>query len=101
MPKLPGSPKTGGRQKGVQNKGTVVKQAFAEEGLKNALETGISPLEVILHRMRDTRLITDRQFEAAVAAAPYIHPKQANVTVKQNGDFVINVVTNVPRNPDD
>lgn len=44
------------------------------------------PLDVMLARMRDEALpngakVTDQQFEAAVAAAPYLHQKLTATTI--------------------
>ncbi len=50
----------------------------------------MSPLEVMLAKMRGDQSITHAQFEAALAAAPYVHPKlaatmQANVEATRAG----------------
>ena len=42
-------------------------------------EKGITPLDYMLQRLRDDALDPDARFEAAKAAAPYVHPKLANV----------------------
>src|SRR4051794_11474905 len=67
--------KTGGRAKGTPNRSTVIRKQFAERGMQTLLENGVLPLEVMLRRMRGDDSITDNQFAAAIAAAPYIHPK--------------------------
>jgi hypothetical protein len=70
--------KTGGRRKGTPNRATVQRKALAEAGISAALTTGTSPLDVILAVMRggpDAEGITDRQYAAACAAAPFIHPR--------------------------
>jgi hypothetical protein len=51
------------------------------------LDTGITPIDIMTARMRDEplsngRKVSDEQFAAAVAAAPYIHPKLAVQVVK-------------------
>lgn len=71
-----------GRKKGVPNKRTAELQARVEA-------EGITPLEFMLNVMRtepgvinDARLLADHQamrFEAAKAAAPYIHARLAAV----------------------
>jgi hypothetical protein len=83
MPKgsKPGE-RRGGRQKGTLNKLTVERQMRAIAGFKAAVVTGELPLDVMLRRMHGDTTITDRQFEAAVAAAPYIHPRMAVMAVQ-------------------
>lgn len=71
--------KTGGRQKGTPNKASAVKEAALAQ-------TRITPLEFLLNIMRGTACPSDAapeikvamvgmQFEAAKAAAPYVHPR--------------------------
>jgi hypothetical protein len=79
--------KTGGRQQGTPNKATVERRLRAAHGMRTALDDGLLPLDVILTRMRDELLpsgqrVTDEQFQAAVAAAPYMHQKLAATTLK-------------------
>jgi len=79
--------KTGGRKPGTPNKATVERRLRATHGLRTALDDGLLPLDVMLARMRDEPLpngqrVTDEQFQAAVAAAPYIHQKLAATTLK-------------------
>lgn len=69
----------GGREKGARNKSTVEREIRAAAGVEQAITTGLLPLDVMLHRMRGTRPITDDQFTAAVAAAPYLHPRLSAV----------------------
>ena len=78
--------KTGGRTKGTPNKATAFVRQQAVEGIKAALDAGILPLDVILARMRNETLsngsrVTDAQFEAAIAAAPYLHAKLSAIAV--------------------
>src|SRR3954452_10369914 len=76
--------KTGGRKAGTPNKVTIERDARAREGMAAAIATGIMPLDVILTVMRggpEAEAITDRQYEAAVAAAPYLHPKLSSTTL--------------------
>jgi len=60
--------KTGGRQKGSQNIASVRK---AEE----IASSGLTPLDYMLSLLRDETRTTECRFEAAKAAAPYIHPR--------------------------
>lgn len=74
--------KTGGRQKGTLNRATVERQLRAASGIEAAMNHGLLPLDVMLARMRDEPLpngqrVTDDQLAAAIAAAPYIHPRLA------------------------
>src|SRR3954451_1731051 len=76
--------KTGGRKAGTLNKATVEREARAREGMAAAIATGIMPRDVILTVMRggpEAEAITERQYEAAVAAAPYLHPKLSSTTL--------------------
>ena len=83
-----GGPRPGaGRKAGGKNRGTIERELRAAHGVEAAIETGLLPLDVMLARMRDEPLPngqrpTDSQFEAACAAAPYIHPRLAAATLK-------------------
>lgn len=78
--------KTGGRVKGSQNKRTQATAAAIESA-------GISPLEYMLSILRAPEVFTDKmdikefmaakalKLDAAKAAAPYVHPKLANIEV--------------------
>jgi hypothetical protein len=50
----------------------------------------VLPLDIMRARMRNAPLngqsVTDEQFAAAVAAAPYIHPRLAAVAVATTND---------------
>lgn len=64
--------KTGGRKKGVPNKATAKKAA-------EIAATGLTPLDYMLQRMRDETADPFVRLDAAKAAAPYVHPKLANI----------------------
>src|SRR5436305_3954986 len=86
---MPHRRKTGGRQLGTPNKATVERQLRASHGLAAATQDGLLPLNVMLARMRGEPLangdfVTDEQFQAACAAAPYIHPKLSAVAVEDD-----------------
>lgn len=83
-----------GRKKGVPNKRTAELQAQVEA-------EGITPLEFMLNIMRtepgdeieDPRVLTDMlamRFEAAKAAAPYVHAKLA--AIEHSGEMNLGVV---------
>src|SRR6516162_1127170 len=78
--------KTGGRQAGVPNRATVERQLRARHGIQAATKDGVLPLDVMLAVMRDEPLPdgkkpTDEQLRAAIAAAPYLHPRLATSTI--------------------
>src|SRR4051812_2575062 len=74
--------RTGGRQVGTKNRATIEREARAKAGIAAALEGGMMPLDVILLVMRDpAAAVTERQYEAACAAAPFLHPKLSSTTV--------------------
>jgi len=72
VPRPKGLPKTGGRQKGVANKRT-------REIADAAVKEGLTPLEYMLAVLRDEEADPERRDRMAAAAAPYIHPRLANV----------------------
>lgn len=75
----------GGRQKGAPNKATVERRMRAQAGLEAAKQTGTMPLDIMLAVAAggpEADKISDRQLQAAIAAAPYAHPKLAAVAVK-------------------
>jgi len=72
VPRPKGLPKTGGRQKRVANKRT-------REIADAAVKEGLTPLEYMLAVLRDEEADPERRDRMAAAAAPYIHPRLANV----------------------
>lgn len=56
-----------------------------EEARIKALEEGITPLDYMLNLLRDEQNDRDTRFEAAKAAAPYVHAKLANVDARLSG----------------
>jgi hypothetical protein len=79
-----------GRPKGAANKKTRELQAAAEA-------SGIMPLEYMLNIMRDATGDPEMRFEAAKAAAPYVHAKlvaSTNTTELKGG---LTIETGVPR----
>lgn len=93
--------KTGGRKKGTPNKATAAKA-------REVAESGITPLDYMLsilraemppelkERIKNEAIDVDvvnalsawhaQRFEAAKAAAPYVHPKLQTTTVKGEGE---------------
>jgi hypothetical protein len=75
-----GGPRPGsGRPKGVKNKTTIMKEELHKEVLTRAVENADTPLEVMLGIMRDPDTEPSMRFEAAKAAAPYVHPRLSQV----------------------
>jgi len=83
MAKPKGSPKTGGRQKGVKNKATSQRELLVAAG-------GQTPLEYLLNVMR-TSDDGGMRLDAAKAAAPYVHPKLANMVLQGDKDAPLTV----------
>jgi hypothetical protein len=79
-----------GRKKGARNKATAARQAAIAA-------SGLAPLDFLLGVMRDTEADTSTRLDAAKAAAPYIHPKLANVEVtgKDRGPLEHKEVSNL------
>lgn len=78
--------KTGGRQKGTPNKANAAKAA-------EIATTGETPMDYMIRVMRDRAVDHDRRDKMAVAAAPYVHPKLANIehAGKDGGPVQINI----------
>lgn len=77
-----------GRKKGAPNKITA-------EAQKKAAETGIMPLDYMLEMLRNESLPAEDRFEAAKAAAPYVHAKLA--AVAHSGEMGIAISTKEQR----
>lgn len=86
--------KTGGRRKGVPNRKTAEMVAAIESSGLTPLEYMLSVLRAPLDPNEDVRLQVAREnmrMEAAKAAAPYVHPKLANIELSGNKDKPLNV----------
>ncbi len=76
-----------GRPKGARNKKTAAVIAAIEA-------SGTTPLDFMLDVMRNPALPICDRFEAAKAAAPYVHPRLASLTnPKGDGPCVIEAIT--------
>lgn len=73
-----------GRKKGTPNKATADRQKAVED-------SGLTPLDYMLAILRDEDMPTDSRFEAAKAAAPYVHPKLSAVDVSGKVDGELSV----------
>ena len=87
MPKPKGGARKGAGRKPNNLKKERLTRELAEQGLQNALQMGLSPLDVMRARMLNEPLpnggmVSKEQFEAAVACAPYMHPRLAMAVVK-------------------
>lgn len=75
-----GGPRPGsGRKKGTKNPATLQKEALLSEVIERAVDGEATPLEVMLTIMRDPNTEPAMRFEAAKAAAPYVHPRLSQV----------------------
>jgi hypothetical protein len=81
----------GGARTGAGRKAGSLTTKTREIAEKAASE-GITPLEYMLEILRDPRAEKGQRFEAAKAAAPYIHPRLANVDAKLEGGLRIEIV---------
>lgn len=61
-----------GRPKGVPNKASAARE-------QKIAATGITPLDYFIELLQDQSNPTALRFEAAKAAAPYVHPRLASV----------------------
>lgn len=73
--------KTGGRQKGTRNKRTLSREAMLRRAGAGLATT--TPLEFILAIMNNTDLPLAMRLDAAVMAAPYMHPRLRAVVHEQ------------------
>jgi methanogenic corrinoid protein MtbC1 len=85
----------GGRRQGAGRKpGSLSKKT--REIAEKASEEGITPLEYMLGVMRDATADTALRFEAAKAAAPYIHPRLASIEQKTEVNLTQKVISAEP-----
>ena len=77
-----GSRSGAGRKKGQRAKATQIRQAM----IAKAAHNGLSPLDYMLQVMRDETAEKSARFQAAIEAAPYVHPKLANTTLQGDPD---------------
>ncbi|MCC0013684.1 MAG: hypothetical protein H6877_10245 [Rhodobiaceae bacterium] len=89
----------GGRRPGTPNKASSQREADIKA-------SGLTPLEYMLGVLRDENMTPESRFEAAKAAAPYVHPKLAAVehTGKDGGPIEVARIERVivdPGHPDD
>lgn len=79
--------KRAGRPKGALDKRTRM--------LRQAIQSGQTPLEFLLERMHDKDADMSSRVEAAKAAAPYCHARLQSITVEEKPwDGDVNSITN-------
>lgn len=77
-----------GRKKGEPNKKTAETRAAVEA-------SGMTPLEYMLHVMRDAGEDSPRRLAAAAAAAPYVHAKLSSIELTGANGGPVEAITRV------
>lgn len=82
-------PRGGSREGSGRPEGAITKRT--REAAEKAMELGLTPLDYMLTVLRDEQADTKDRMWAAEKAAPYVHPKLANVehTGKDGGDIAV------------
>lgn len=83
----------GGARKGAGRKPGILTQKsreIAEKGIGG----GITPLDYMLEILRDPEADKTQRFEAAKAAAPYVHPRLASTEIR--AEVAVNDVSSEP-----
>lgn len=80
-----GKVKGSGRQVGTPDKRRIGRQSL------RATE-GVLPLDFMLETMRDTTRDHKDRMAAAIAAAPYLHPRLANIETNVSGALTVEIV---------
>lgn len=82
---MPTGRKTGGgSRKGIPNKATAAKAA-------EIAASGLTPLEFMLQVLRDPEQPYALRMDASKGAAPYVHPRLANIELSGNKDKPLSV----------
>lgn len=94
----------GGKRTGAGRKPGAVTSKTRQVAEK-AIEAGVTPLDFMLSVMRDEKADQKERFEAAKAAAPYVHARLAAVEVNgpDGGPVPVEVIRRVivdPQHPD-
>ncbi len=86
--------KHGGKRSGAGRKaGSATKRT--REIADAAISSGLTPLDYMLDILRDESMDTESRFEAAKAAAPYVHPKLASVEHKGDADNPLQTISRI------
>jgi hypothetical protein len=75
----------GARQGAGRPKGAI--NRMTQEAREKAVEGGITPLDYMLSLLRDEQKPEDIRFEAAKAAAPYLHARLASTELSGSLDL--------------
>lgn len=89
-----GSRDGAGRKRGSTNSKTTIERAAVREQVEAIKAEGDTPLEVLLKIMRTTNDEALR-IDCAKAAAPYVHPKLANVQHSGDAENPVETVTRI------
>lgn len=81
-----------GRPAGTPNKATLARQA-------EVAASGLTPLDFMLSILRDDTKDEGARFEAAKAAAPYVHPRLSTVDASVEGGLRIEIVDDYDDGP--
>lgn len=88
MPAPKGTQPPGGSRKGRPNKATARREALIAAG-------GETPLDHLLAVMRDEQNDQAVRLDAAKAAAPYVHPRLASMTVAGDPNAPIKTISEI------
>lgn len=98
---VPKGTRVGGRQKGVRNKTTLLREKHVAEAIEHIKDGGDQPLTYLLKVMRGEVAPDKDKLQAAVAAAPYIHPRLAAIEHSGNEQKPVHIVTGVPHSKEE
>lgn len=80
---------SGGRRPGAGRKTTKPVETMIHRAREAAANAKITPLEYLISLLQDETKEQQLRFQAAVAAAPYVHPRLASIESNAN----VNVTT--------
>lgn len=84
----------GGKREGAgRPAGAIAKKT--KELVEKIEASGLTPLDYMLNILRDESMDTESRFEAAKAAAPYVHPKLASVEHKGDADNPLQTISRI------
>lgn len=91
---------------GIKNKRHIAVEGLARRAIASAEKQQLTPLDVMMARtngvpLPDGRMPTDSQLQAAIAAAPYIHPRLASTDTTIKSDNVHHVISDKPLSEDE
>ena len=65
---------------------TGQRDRFAQQSIRRVVDEGTTPLDFMLSVLRDEKKPEAVRMDAAKAAAPYVHPRLANIEATHKGD---------------